>query len=280
MLAPIKMPSPRMPVLPVVKIVGPLSSTRLETVTEFVACFCPPGMIQCLDEKTETAKFFKNRFPNYKLTRENAAIIVCEGNHEPGLYFVEETGTLISFDELSLGVRDSARALITREDGKFLLLWLAKPATAYHGYINEPFWITPGGGIEAGETILEALKRELWEELGFNSEQYEVESNCVAIVITPITFKAVPVFFRDILIKVRLVDYEAVISSANQQVDELDSLDGFRWFSKDELTPDMFCYNEIISCLERGNRNVFMEGSELLRREICENPLFGLELSR
>ncbi len=34
---------------------------------------------------------------------------------------------------------------------------------------DEPFWICPGGGLEAGEEILPAIRRELKEELGLES---------------------------------------------------------------------------------------------------------------
>jgi len=33
-----------------------------------------------------------------------------------------------------------------------------------------PIWVTPGGGIEKGETPFEAAKREIYEETGFNTK--------------------------------------------------------------------------------------------------------------
>lgn len=59
--------------------------------------------------------------------------------------------------------RDAIRAIILTPENEVLLLRIHLPED------KERFWwITPGGGRELGETVDEALKRELQEELGLN----------------------------------------------------------------------------------------------------------------
>lgn len=53
-------------------------------------------------------------------------------------------------------------AVILRPDGQFLLA--QRPA----GKVYEGFWEFPGGKVEANESLLHALQRELWEELGIH----------------------------------------------------------------------------------------------------------------
>ncbi|HEV8645361.1 MAG TPA: Nudix family hydrolase [Burkholderiales bacterium] len=62
-------------------------------------------------------------------------------------------------------VVDVAAAVIERDDDSFLLAQRPQ-GKAYAGY-----WEFPGGKVEAGEPVAEALRRELHEELGIDLEQ-------------------------------------------------------------------------------------------------------------
>lgn len=60
--------------------------------------------------------------------------------------------------------RRSSRALLITPDQEILLVKIQNPSGEWEG------WIMPGGGIEEGESELEALRRELREELNYQSE--------------------------------------------------------------------------------------------------------------
>ena len=57
-------------------------------------------------------------------------------------------------------VVDVAVGVLIRADGDFLLT--SRPA----GKVYEGYWEFPGGKLEAGETVEQALRRELHEEIG------------------------------------------------------------------------------------------------------------------
>jgi ADP-ribose pyrophosphatase YjhB (NUDIX family) len=61
----------------------------------------------------------------------------------------------------SLRLRHSVRAVVLDEDDRILLCRFAIPEPP--GLI---VWAAPGGGVERGETLLVALRRELREEIG------------------------------------------------------------------------------------------------------------------
>lgn len=56
--------------------------------------------------------------------------------------------------------RESIRAILLTPDQEVLLLRIRPPEG------GDGFWITPGGGLEPGETAEAGLRRELREELG------------------------------------------------------------------------------------------------------------------
>ncbi len=61
-----------------------------------------------------------------------------------------------------VNLRPSARAIILDEDDRILLCRFEFLRDGQHVVV----WATPGGGVEPGETLLAALRRELLEEVG------------------------------------------------------------------------------------------------------------------
>ncbi|MEM7348063.1 MAG: NUDIX domain-containing protein [Chloroflexota bacterium] len=57
----------------------------------------------------------------------------------------------------------SVRALIVTPDNRILLIQSREPDS------GQLLWCPPGGGIEAGETLEESLRRELYEETGMRA---------------------------------------------------------------------------------------------------------------
>jgi ADP-ribose pyrophosphatase YjhB (NUDIX family) len=51
-----------------------------------------------------------------------------------------------------------------------LLRWRDRLLLCRHEKPGKQYWLLPGGGVEAGESLVEALHRELREELGIEDE--------------------------------------------------------------------------------------------------------------
>ncbi|HYK29561.1 MAG TPA: NUDIX hydrolase [Streptosporangiaceae bacterium] len=63
-------------------------------------------------------------------------------------------------------LRPSARAIILDQDDRILLCRLEYRRSASSLVV----WVPPGGGVEPGESLVDALRRELDEEVGFKLE--------------------------------------------------------------------------------------------------------------
>jgi ADP-ribose pyrophosphatase YjhB (NUDIX family) len=110
---------------------------------------------------------------------------------------------------------------IIRWQGRVLLCRQEKPGKQY--------WLLPGGGVDGGETLMEALRRELREELGIAVDaQFE---GPVAIVdsIAP----------RDLTSKKHVVHIIFSTDLSHRSLEDVETKDaavkGARLFSVDEL---------------------------------------------
>ena len=121
--------------------------------------------------------------------------------------------------------RTAARVLLVDQVGRILLVRFVFPQSA--GALH--FWATPGGGVEPGETPLQAATRELREEL------------CIAPVLTGPVHHAGGVFeYEGELVDNRDAFYLARWSGRTPQlvgVTELerDAMREVRWWTLDEL---------------------------------------------
>lgn len=61
--------------------------------------------------------------------------------------------------------RPNVAAIIINRDGEILICERSNNARA---------WQFPQGGVDKGETMLEALHREVWEEVGLEAKHYKV----------------------------------------------------------------------------------------------------------
>lgn len=123
--------------------------------------------------------------------------------------------------------RPTARVLLFDADDRLLLF-----LTRWHHLVDrEPRWLSPGGGIEPGETDEEAARRELLEETGFvatslgepvGRTEIRVPRGNGDVGIVPATYFAF-----------RAESFEP--SNAGWTVEEHDDVLAFRWWSLDEL---------------------------------------------
>jgi 8-oxo-dGTP pyrophosphatase MutT (NUDIX family) len=121
-------------------------------------------------------------------------------------------------------VRLTARILVLNERDQLLLF-------EYQEADGRRFWVTPGGGLEPGETFEEAAKRELLEETGLELEHV---GNPVWERRKILNFTDERVMFdeRHFVVRVR----GAEVSGENPDELERGMTVGHRWWSLEELS--------------------------------------------
>jgi len=123
--------------------------------------------------------------------------------------------------------RSASRVVVIDGDNRILLFCDTDP-----GYPEQHWWVTPGGGIDPGETEAQAAVRELAEETGLVIEE--------SALIGPIARRRVQHGYSDQVLDqdetfyaVRVERFTVDISSFTEE-EKITMIDN-RWWSRDEL---------------------------------------------
>ncbi len=146
--------------------------------------------------------------------------------------------------------RKSSRAIVLNKQNHMFLFRYSFDFFAE----KESIWITPGGGLDEGESFEEALKRELFEELGI--ELSESDSTPQIYYRTPLyeLSNGEKVQSEERFYLVRLDETE--FSYANWTESENKRMTAGKWWSLEEIkqSKETFFSKDILEILERLSR--------------------------
>lgn len=125
--------------------------------------------------------------------------------------------------------RRSARVFVIDEAGRVLLLQsLLSSSQPELGSC----WLTPGGGVDGGETLAEAAARELHEEIGLSVSPAEL-GRPVAFTSGRADFTWLSGIFRDDFFQLRVAGH--VVDSSRRVEYERQALIGEAWWTAEEI---------------------------------------------
>ncbi len=140
--------------------------------------------------------------------------------------------------------RTAARVLLIDEADRILLFHGIDPANP-----ADVYWVTPGGGLDPGETPAQGASRELFEETGLRVNPAElgepVFRNVIEFSFDRRSYRQEQDFFL-----LRVPSWE--VDTSNFDDTERIAVDGHRWWSVAELESTPECiYPEVLPSLLR-----------------------------
>ncbi|MFC5380821.1 NUDIX hydrolase [Aquipuribacter nitratireducens] len=124
--------------------------------------------------------------------------------------------------------RRSARVLLLDGRGRLLLLHGCDPARP----ATRSWWFTPGGGLDPGESHLQAAARELWEETGLTGVELH---GPVAERSAEFTYDGVEYRQHELFYVSRLDAADVAVEPGAHTDVETRALLGWRWWTAREL---------------------------------------------
>lgn len=120
--------------------------------------------------------------------------------------------------------RRAARVLLVDRDGRLLLLHGGDPA-----HPDLQFWVTPGGGLDPGESSAQGAARELFEETGLRVDAAEL-GEPVWHQVTQFSYDNQQYRQDQEFFLLRVPEWQ--VDTAGFAADRID---GYRWWTADEL---------------------------------------------
>ena len=125
--------------------------------------------------------------------------------------------------------RDIVGAFIFSNDSKLLL------GKSIKGGVYPDCWIVPGGGVDPGETKIEAIKRETLEETGINISKADIEK--IDGALSGQSEKVLRETGEKVLVEMKFYNYKITlteIADSGTLLHEDDFIEA-EWFKIDEL---------------------------------------------
>ena len=126
-------------------------------------------------------------------------------------------------------LRQTARGLLLDQADRLLLARHDLRARHFSGVV----WAPPGGGVEPGESLVDAVIRELLEEVGYRTSPDEVRHVWHQVVVTSTYAEGWDGAIHDYFV-VRCDAFEPAGSSADQLLAD-EGITQFKWWTLDEL---------------------------------------------